>query len=123
MNLPYFLHRSLTKMANSVQVEPSNIEGRLSHHSLIKLLVCQLLQRRNKEWAYFLFWNDFQTELQPENKKKFSTPKSRKRNNRAISPIPDDQSTPTSKPKKAKKKLNFDKEKGKEKLLQKTRIS
>ena len=32
---------------------------------------------------------------------------------RVISPILYDQSTPTSKPKKAKKKLNFDKVKGK----------
>jgi hypothetical protein len=63
LNLPYFLHGSLSKMAHQVKAKPNKVEGRLSHHGLIKLLVCQLLQRRGKEWNYFLFWNDFQTDV------------------------------------------------------------
>jgi hypothetical protein len=59
LNLPYFLHRSLSKMAHQVKAKPSQVAGRLSHHSLIKLLVCERLQRKGKEWNYFLFWNDF----------------------------------------------------------------
>jgi hypothetical protein len=82
---------------------------------LIKLLVYELLQRRSKEWNYFLFWNDFQTNVQPEDKKspsskKSSTPRSGKRRRRAISPVPADHPAPSSKPKETKKKLNFSSE-------------
>jgi hypothetical protein len=59
LNLPCFLHRSLSKMAHQVKAKPSQFAGRLSHHSLIKLLVCELLQRKGKEWNYFLFWKYF----------------------------------------------------------------
>jgi hypothetical protein len=55
LNLPYFLHISLSKMAHQVKAKPNKVVGRISHHGLIKLLVCELLQRRGKEWNYFLF--------------------------------------------------------------------
>jgi hypothetical protein len=115
LNLPYYLHRSLTKMAHQVKAKPNKVEGRLSHHGLIKILICELLQRRNMDWGHFLFWNEFQTDLQPEDKeksssKKSSTPRSGKRKRRAISPVAIDQPSPSSKPKKAKKKLNFSKD-------------
>jgi hypothetical protein len=115
LNLPYYLHRSLTKMAHQVKAKPSKVAGRLSHHGLIKLLIYELLQRRNKDWGHFLFWNEFQTDLQPEDKKgsssrKSSTPRSGKRKRRAISPVAVDQSSPSSKSKKAKKKLDFSKD-------------
>jgi hypothetical protein len=115
LNLPYFLHRSLSKMAHQVKAKPNKVAGRLSHHGLIKLLVCELLQRRGKEWNYFLFWNDFQTDVQPEGKKsphskKSSTPRSGKRRRRAISPVPVNQPSPSSKLNKTKKKLNFSSE-------------
>jgi hypothetical protein len=58
LNLPYYLHKSLTKMAHQVKEKPNKIEGRLYHHGLIKLLVCELLQRRNRDWGHFLFWNE-----------------------------------------------------------------
>jgi hypothetical protein len=74
LNLSYFLHRSLSKMAHQVKAKPNKVAGRLSHHNLIKLLVCELLQRRGKEWNYFLFCNDFQTEVQLEGKKSLLTP-------------------------------------------------
>jgi hypothetical protein len=48
LNLPYFLHRSLSKMAHQFKAKPNQVPSRLSHHSLIKLLVCELLQRRGK---------------------------------------------------------------------------
>jgi hypothetical protein len=43
LNLPYYLHRSLTKIAHQVKAKPSKVAGRLSHHGLIKLLICELL--------------------------------------------------------------------------------
>jgi hypothetical protein len=70
LNLPYYLHKSLTKMDHQVKTKPSKVEDRLSHHGLIKLLVCELLHRRNKEWGCFLFRNEFQTDVQPEDKRK-----------------------------------------------------
>ena len=61
---------------------------------------------------YFLFWNEFEIELQPEDKKsssskKSSTPRSGKRKRRAISPIAVDQTSPSSKPNKDKRNLDF----------------
>jgi hypothetical protein len=59
LNLPYFLHRGLSKKAHHVKDKPNKVASRLFHHGLIKLLVYELLQRRSKEWNYFLLWNDF----------------------------------------------------------------
>ena len=71
-----------------------------------------MLQRRNIAWTYFLFWNEFETESQTEDKrksssKKSSTPRSGKRKRRAISPITVDQASPTPKTKKTKRNLDF----------------
>ena len=69
-------------------------------------------------WTHFLFWNGFETGLQPEEKgksplKKSSTPRSGKRKRRAISPATVDQPSSPSKTKQAKRNLDFS-EKGKE---------
>ena len=96
-------------MDHQVLAKPTRILGRLSHHGLIKLIVSELLQRRNIAWAYFLFWNEFETKLQPEDKKRSSTPRSGKRKRRAISPIVVDQTSPSSKTKKAKRNLDLSK--------------
>ena len=63
LNVPFYLHKSLTKMAHQVKAQPTKITGRLSQHGLIQLIVQELLQRRNIEWTYFLFWNEFETGL------------------------------------------------------------
>ena len=102
-----------------INTKPNKIAVRLSHHGLIKLFFFELLQRRNIAWTYFLFWNEFETELQPEDKrrsssKKSSTPRSGKRKRRAISPIAVDQTSPSSKTKKAKRNLDFSKKTEKE---------
>ena len=55
LNLPFYLHKSLTKMTHQVQALPSKVESRLSHHSLIKLIVFQELQKRDRSWEYLLF--------------------------------------------------------------------
>ena len=72
LKLPFYLYKYLTKMAHQVKSKPTKIAGRLSHHGLIKLIVLELLQRRNLAWTYFLFWNEFETEFQPEDKRKSS---------------------------------------------------
>ena len=60
----------------------------------------------------FLFWNEFEIGLQPEDKgkspsKKSTTPKSGKRKRRAISPVIVDQPSPSSKTNPAKRNLDF----------------
>jgi hypothetical protein len=112
LNLPYFLHKILSKMAHQVKAKTNKVAGRISHHGLVKLLVCELLQRRSKEWNYFLLWNDFQIDIQPEGKKSphsknFSTPRSGKRRRTAISPVLVNKPSPSSKINRTKKKLNF----------------
>ena len=92
LNFPFYLHKSLGKMAHKVKAQPTKIAGRLSHHGLIQLLIQELLKRRNMAWPYFLFWNVFETGLQPEEKgkcptKKSNTPRSGKIKRRAISPV------------------------------------
>ena len=39
LNLPFYLYRSLGKMAHQVKSQPSKITSRLCHHGLIQLLV------------------------------------------------------------------------------------
>ena len=63
LNLHFYLHRSLEKMAHHVKAQPTKIAGRLSHHGLIQLLIQELLKRRNMAWAYFFFWNGFEIGL------------------------------------------------------------
>ena len=117
LNLPFYIHKSLTKMAHQVKAQPTKITGRLSHHGLIQLIVQELLQRRNIAWAYLLFWNEFEIGLQPKDKgnspsKKSTTPRSGRRKRRSISPVTVDQPSPTSKTNQAKINLDFS---GKEK--------
>jgi hypothetical protein len=66
INLPYFFHKTLTKMARQVKSQPAKVASRLSHQGLITLLVREALQRKQIEWGFFLFWNEFQTERPPE---------------------------------------------------------
>ena len=54
LNLAFYLYKSMTKMAHHVRSEPTKIASRLYHHGLIKLIVQELLQRRNVTWTFFL---------------------------------------------------------------------
>lgn len=55
LDMAYYLHRSLTKMAHKVQAKPEKTARRLFHHRLIKLIVLEELQKREKTWDYLLF--------------------------------------------------------------------
>lgn len=61
LNLPFFLLRSLTKMASRVQHHPTNLANSLFHHGLIKILVKAHLKSRRKTWDRFLYQYDFLT--------------------------------------------------------------
>jgi hypothetical protein len=78
-----------------------------------------MLKRRNRKWDHFLFWNEFETNFQPRDKenpysKKSSTPRGGKRKKTTISLVAVDHPSPSSKPRKDKKKLDFSHDTGKE---------
>jgi hypothetical protein len=53
LNLPFFLHQSLEKMADNVQAEADQPRKNLFHLSLIKLLVVEELRRWTKTGIHF----------------------------------------------------------------------
>jgi len=108
INLPFYLHKALTKMSKKVKSEPDKLASRLSHHGLITLLVKHALQKRQIEWNHFLFWNGFSTEHDKQGKK--LTPKSSIRKRRAVNLPPEEQSQPLPKRRRSRKKLDFDKD-------------
>ncbi len=55
INLPFYLHKALTKMAKQVKAEPTKLTSRLSHHGLITLLIKDALRKRQVEWSFILF--------------------------------------------------------------------
>jgi len=95
INLPHYLHKNLIKMTRQVKVKPSKVANRLSHQGLITLIIRESLKKKDIDWNFFLFWNQFHTDLQPEIKGKKSTskrssiPRSSIIKRRAISPPQD----------------------------------
>jgi hypothetical protein len=57
-------------MARQVKVKPTKVASRLSHQGLITLIVKESLKKKEVDWNHFLFWNEFQTNLQQDNKGK-----------------------------------------------------
>jgi hypothetical protein len=114
INMPYFFHKTLTKMARQVKAQPAKVVSRLSHQGLITLLVREALQRKQIEWGFFLFWNEFQTERPPEIEakkargRKAPTPKSSHRKRKGISIPRDPIKTSPSKKGGIKRKLQFE---------------
>jgi hypothetical protein len=58
LNLPFFLHQILRGMAYNVQDEANQLEKKLSHISLIKLLIVEQLRHLGKSWDSFLLAAD-----------------------------------------------------------------
>jgi hypothetical protein len=114
LNLPFFLHRSLTKVCNKIRVEPFSIRNTLCHYGLIKMIILEELKQKDRTWQHFVFWEGFENLPQPGSEKKKRgkkqpTPHSTSRKRRALSPIPPgEEAGPSSKAKRAKKKLDFD---------------
>jgi hypothetical protein len=55
INLPFYFHKTLTKMARQVKIKPTKVASRLSHHGLITLLIKESLKKKQVTWNYFLF--------------------------------------------------------------------
>jgi hypothetical protein len=64
INLPFYLHKALTKMARQVKVNPTKVDSRVSHQGLITLIVKESLRKKEVDMNHFLFWNEFPTDLQ-----------------------------------------------------------
>ena len=48
LNLPFFLHKSLTKICKKIRDEPFNIKNALCHYGLIKMIIMEELKKRDK---------------------------------------------------------------------------
>jgi hypothetical protein len=112
LNLPFFLHRSLTKVCNRIRAEPFSIKNALCHYGLIKMIILEELRQRKRTWQHFVFWEGFETQTQPMNEKKKAgkkqpTPQSSSKRRRALPKSPEEKKS-SVKPKKAKKKLDFE---------------
>jgi hypothetical protein len=59
LNIPYFFYKTLIKMEKQVQAQPTKVSSRISHQGLMTLLVKEALHKKQIEWSYFLFWNEF----------------------------------------------------------------
>jgi hypothetical protein len=112
LNLPFFLHKSLTKVCKNIRVEPLSIKNTLCHFGLIKLIILEELRQIGRTWQHFIFREDFETQTQPMNEqnktgKKKLTPQSISRRRRAL-PGPLEDRISSIKSKRAKKKLYFE---------------
>ena len=79
LNLPYFLLLSLKKMSIRVQKHIGNIDPRLYHHGLIKILIEDHLKKNKDTWEQFLIRNYFQ---EPSKASESSTPKTPRKSRR-----------------------------------------
>jgi hypothetical protein len=60
VNMPFYLLKSLTKMAMVVRKNPPNKDIFLYHHALVKILVLHKLEELNQTWHQFLLRNNFE---------------------------------------------------------------
>jgi hypothetical protein len=54
LNLPFYLYRSLGKMADKVQARTDKLKSSLFYFSLVNFLVVEELRKVNREWDPFL---------------------------------------------------------------------
>jgi hypothetical protein len=120
INLPFYLHKALTKMARQVKAKPTKVASRLYHQGIITLIVKESLKNRQVYWNYFLFWNEFHTDWKQQEKgkkaatKKTITPKISHRKWKGISPPRDPIESSSVKKKRIKRKLQFEGEQSKD---------
>jgi len=111
LNMPYYLLKSLTKMASKVQAKPQKASNSLFHHGMIKLIASKYLSRRNKTWDYLFCGGYFEWEVQLQrggtSSLQVTSPKTSKRKRRALSPVETTMQASPSKSKKIKRKLEF----------------
>jgi hypothetical protein len=112
LNLPFFFHKSLTKVCKKIRAEPLSMKNTLCNFGLIKLIILEELRQRGRTWQHFLFWEGFETQTQPMNEhkragKKQLTPQSSSRKRRTL-PGPLEDRISGIKSHRLKKKLDFE---------------
>jgi hypothetical protein len=112
LNLPFFLHKSLTKVCKKIRAEPLSMKNTLCHFGLIKLIVLEELRQKGRSWQHFLFLEGFETQTQPVNEqgrggKKQLTPQSSSRKRRTLPGPPEDRISGV-RSHRSNKKLNFE---------------
>jgi hypothetical protein len=112
LNLPFFFHKSLTKVCKKIRAEPLSMKNTLCHFGLIKLIILEELRQRGRTLQHFLFWEGFETQTQPMNEqkrdgKKKLTPQSSSRKRRTLPGLPKDRILGI-KSHRSKKKLDFE---------------
>jgi hypothetical protein len=112
LNLPFFFHKSLTKVCKKIRAEPLSMKNTLCHFGLIKLIILEELRQRGRTWKNFLFGEGFETQTQPMNEQKKDgknklTPQSSSRRRRDLPGPPKDRIS-SIKSQRAKKKLDFE---------------
>ena len=68
LNLPFYLLKSLEKMAIRARNHPSCSGSNMFHHGLIKILITQELGKLERSWSHFLFWGVFKVNLKSTEK-------------------------------------------------------
>jgi hypothetical protein len=61
LNLPFFLHKSLTKVCKKIRARPIRMKNTLCYFGLIKLIILEELRQQGRRWKNFLFWEGFET--------------------------------------------------------------
>ena len=56
-------------MSNRIKGHIDHTHQSIFHHGLKKLIICTVLQRKNRSWYHFLFWSGFSNEQEDQVKK------------------------------------------------------
>ena len=57
-------------MSNRIRGHLNHTHQSVFHHGLIKLIICTVLQKKNRSWDHFLFWSGFANEQDNQVKKR-----------------------------------------------------
>ena len=57
-------------MSSRVREHQDHTKQSILHHGLIKLFINTVLQKKGKNWDYFLFWSGFQSEKEDQSKRR-----------------------------------------------------
>ena len=78
LNLPFYLLKSMGKMATRVCNHPDSTSNNVFHHGLIKLLITQELEKEERSWSHFLFWSGFKVNFKEIKGKRKQSPSKKK---------------------------------------------
>jgi hypothetical protein len=74
MNLPFYLFRSIGKMADRVQAKSKAVDTSVFHSGLIKMLVMEELKKKNIDWDQFIASAHLQLNVAPTPQSKVQSP-------------------------------------------------